>query len=90
MSESERRSFEIAQTREVVFARDRGACVVCGKPATQLAHRVPQTKSNLAKYGKARIHSPDNLRAVCGLACNAAVAASRWEWESIMEDIGYA
>ena len=50
-------------------------CLLMGvvRPATQLAHRIPQTKHNLATYGKAIIHHPLNIACVCGLACNAAV-----------------
>lgn len=51
-------------------------CRVCGKPATQLAHRIPQTKQNVKHYGERVIHHPYNLAWVCGLACNDAVSIS--------------
>lgn len=36
----------------------------------QLGHRIPQTKGNLKKYGKAIIHHPLNLAGTCSLRCN--------------------
>lgn len=49
-------------------------CRVCKiAPSVQLAHRIPQTKAMLKKYGKAIIHHRKNLVPVCGLTCNSAV-----------------
>ena len=58
--------------RMAIFERDGWECQRCGKPATHLAHRIAQTKSNIAKFGKHRIHHPYNIVSVCGLACNAS------------------
>jgi len=82
-----RRALAIKDTADIVLARDRWSCVVCGRPATQLAHRVPQRVWLLNKYGTNRIHHSDNLRAVCSLTCNAKAQAPQGEWETIMEDI---
>ncbi len=52
-------------------------CEVCGKRLTldnaQLAHRIPQTKAYIKKYGKQIIHHELNLACVCSLRCNSAV-----------------
>lgn len=49
-------------------------CAVCGiGPSTQLAHRMSQSKANLRKYGKKKVHHHFNLVPVCGLKCNSAV-----------------
>lgn len=62
--------------REKAVEQD-GKCPVCGMYLTygrpQLAHRIPQTKANIKKYGKAVIHHPDNMVLVCSLKCNTAV-----------------
>lgn len=68
----------IEETKRYVFARDRYTCVVCGLSASiygtaQLAHRIPQTKANLRKYGERIVHHPLNLATTCSLKCNAAV-----------------
>jgi hypothetical protein len=69
---TERESFNCdEQKRRIIAARV--CCEVCGEPGTQLAHRIPQSKDNLNRYGKAIIHHEKNLALVCGLACNAAV-----------------
>jgi len=43
---------------------------------SQLAHRIPQTKANLKKYGKKIIHNQKNLTLTCCLECDAAVSIS--------------
>jgi 5-methylcytosine-specific restriction endonuclease McrA len=68
-----RRSSEIDDTRRAVFERDGWRCVVCGARATQVAHVLPQDVLHVRRYGKAVIHHPLNLRAVCDLRCNARV-----------------
>lgn len=53
-------------------------CPVCGElmMTSQIAHRIPQTKANLRRYGEAVIHHEYNLERVCGLGCNDAVSIS--------------
>lgn len=51
-------------------------CEVCGKPATQLGHRLPQTRHNLTIYGEKVIHHTRNMAHVCDLKCNSAVSIS--------------
>ena len=46
-------------------------CVHCGKPATQLAHIIPQDVPMLRKYGYKIIHHWRNREPVCDLKCNA-------------------
>ncbi len=48
----------------------------CGKPSSQLAHRIPQTKRNKKHYGEAVIHHELNLVPVCCLECNDAQSIS--------------
>ena len=80
------------ETRIIVFNRSGGFCEVCGKPidyAYQMAHRIPQRKHFVKKYGKAVIHHPLNFRATCGLRCNNAVSIGNHplEIERIVEEI---
>jgi len=53
---------------------------VCGEPVTvnggELAHRIPQRKWCLAKYGPRIIHHRDNLVLIHPGACNDAVSIS--------------
>lgn len=54
-----------------------GMCWVCHrslwgwKANPQLAHRIPQRKWCIKKWGKAVIHHPRNMVLVCGIECNA-------------------
>jgi len=68
----------IAQTRFMLWNRSGGRCEVCGKrldfETFQMAHRIPQRKWLLKKYGKSIIHHPKNLAATCSLRCNGAVS----------------
>lgn len=72
---TEREAFTLDETRRYVYARAGYRCEVCGGllNVPQLAHRIPQTASNLKRYGKKIIHHPVNLIAACSLRCNAAV-----------------
>lgn len=49
--------------------RQGGLCAACRKPIglyeSEIAHRIPQKKHLLKKYGKAVIHHLDNLALVC-------------------------
>ena len=56
---------------ELCFEKKGRACVECGKPATQLAHIVPQDKVMLSKYGYLIIHHWTNREPTCNLTCNA-------------------
>lgn len=58
--------------RRFVYIRDSWRCKLCGKPATQIAHKIAQTKTWIKKYGEAVIHHPLNMESVCSLACNDA------------------
>lgn len=70
-----RERIALDELRIQIHARSGGRCEVCGKPIavteTQLAHRIPQSKMNLKKYGKEIIHHRMNLAATCSLRCNA-------------------
>ena len=70
---TEREGFEAEETKRKLLAA-RPVCEVCGvRPSEQLAHRIPQAKGNLKRFGQTIIHHPLNLVWVCGLRCNAAV-----------------
>jgi 5-methylcytosine-specific restriction endonuclease McrA len=53
------------------YERKGHQCLWCGEPATQLAHRIPQDKTMLKRYGYMTIHHWMNRDPVCGLRCNA-------------------
>ena len=59
-----------------------GRCEVCRKPTPlhlgQLAHRIPQRKWCVKKWGADVIHHPLNLAWTCSLECNAAVSIGGW------------
>jgi 5-methylcytosine-specific restriction endonuclease McrA len=77
MSKAERKRFKIGEVKEEVFDRDEWTCQVCGMPVTtetaQLAHRIPQSKVNIKKFGEEIIHHPLNMLTVCCLRCNNVV-----------------
>lgn len=81
---TEREKFRIAEAKERIFHRDRYTCRICGGSimahgTPQLAHRVPQTVTNIKRYGKRIIHHDDNLWSVCSLACNSRALTSNPE-----------
>ena len=53
------------------YAIDGRICQRCGKPATQIAHRIANTKVN-RKYWGELIDNCVNLVPVCNLECNAS------------------
>ena len=87
---------KIERSRLYLWNRCGGMCEVCGTPLSwdtfQLAHRIPQRKHTLKKYGEEVIHHPLNLNAVCGLRCNDAVSISNHPVliATLVEDIRYA
>ena len=80
MSRAERVSDAVAEMQRRVWREQRGECHVCGKrlmlDEMELAHRVPQDKPMLRRYGEGRIHHRRNLRGVCrgADACNSGVS----------------
>ena len=72
----------IHETRETVATRAKYRCEVCGKPTPmnegQLAHRIPQRKWCIKKWGIDVIHHPLNMAWTCGLACNNIVSIGGW------------
>jgi hypothetical protein len=71
----ERTSLEIEDLRKKKYAQQGELCWVCcmHTPLSlfQLAHRIPQRKWAVKKYGKAVIFHPRNMVGVCGLFCNS-------------------
>lgn len=84
---TERESFRISEQKAVLLERDHWTCRVCGQAANQLAHRIPQSKMNIKKYGKHVIHHSLNLVSVCSLRCNSSVIINGLEEKSLVADI---
>ena len=65
---------ERMETRARICQRQGYECI-CGATVhpsmCQLAHRIPQRKHLLKKYGAKVLHHDDNLVAVCSLECNS-------------------
>ncbi len=76
-----RRQFNAEEQRKEIFYRDRYTCIcedsIHANGTPQLAHRIPQKKENLRKYGADIIHHPLNMRAVCSLYCNGRVSVAQ-------------
>ena len=79
---TEREKFDIAETKERIFARDNYTCRAClgsifrhGSP--QLAHGISKTKANIKKWGAEVIHSDYNLYSACVLGCNAMLSVGK-------------
>ena len=67
------------EVRMLVYRRAGGRCHVCKTRVPwpgQLAHKIPQSKVMMKKYGRAVIHHPLNMELVCGLYCNDRVSIS--------------
>ena len=68
-----------ADTRQHILTTRPYKCEVCGcslwgcKAYPQLAHRIPQRKWCIKKWGRDVIHHEMNLALVCSLECNAKV-----------------
>jgi 5-methylcytosine-specific restriction endonuclease McrA len=80
--------------REAIFERDGYRCHHCGGDinahgTAQLAHRIPATKANLAKYGPEIIHHPLNLLSCCSIGiCNdSALVKGPIAREALIDEI---
>jgi 5-methylcytosine-specific restriction endonuclease McrA len=68
------------ETREKILESQGGRCAHCGAPlrfdTCELAHRIPQRKHLIRRYGKDVIHHEWNLAAVCRGSdrCNSAMS----------------
>lgn len=74
-----RRDEKIRETRMQVYHAAGGRCEICGKPVSlaegQLAHRIPQRKNFLDRYGEAVIHHQFNFKWTCPTdECNNAAS----------------
>jgi len=72
---TERKSYQIAETKVKIFERDNYRCGHCGlsifrNGTPQCAHRIAKTESNIKKYGASVIHHELNMVATCSLYCN--------------------
>jgi len=75
MSRKERKTESILQVKAAKFVEQRGRCGICRDVldfGAQLAHRIPQRKWCIHRWGSEVIHHPDNMTLVCSLKCNAA------------------
>ncbi len=70
----------IDEARIHVYNREGGRCENCDVRvpwfSAQLAHRIPQSRAMLRKYGRAVIHHPLNLALACSLECNDGLSIS--------------
>jgi hypothetical protein len=93
VSSAERRTFEILQMRTLVFSEQEARCWYCGEPLRylhlELAHRVPQRKWCIQKWGKAAIHHRRNMVATHSGYCNsmAQLDPESKEAEALMASI---
>ena len=77
-------------TIERIYQRDGYRCQSCGGSVfrygtPQLAHKVPQRKHVVKRYGEAAIHHPLNLVATCSLECNNRVQLHATKWDKHMD-----
>ena len=75
-----------------IYERDGYQCQSCGcsvfKNGTQqLAHKVPNRKHLVRRYGRNAIHHPLNLAAACSLECNGRLQLHSSEWDTHMQFI---
>lgn len=77
MSKQERRAEEIRETKIRVFSEQGGVCFWCRAPmqmeAFELAHRIPQRKWCLGKWGRPVIHHRLNVVGTHAGSCNSHV-----------------
>lgn len=75
-----KKSQEYFEFRVKMLNRANGKCEICEKPITfetmQLAHKIPQTKFYLHKYGKKVLHNARNIVVCCSLRCNSKALMS--------------
>jgi len=87
---TEREVLEVSEMKIKLWSCASGRCEVCGRAISvhdaQLAHRIPQSRMNLRKYGKEIIHHPMNLAVTCP-PCNSAVIVRFLEEEALVEKI---
>jgi hypothetical protein len=66
----------IYEMRQNKYEEQAGRCFICGRPVRwavfQLAHRIPQRKWCIEKWGIEVIHHQLNIAGVCGLECNSS------------------
>lgn len=88
---TDRENIEVSETKLAILRRAGNTCEVCGNPIgphnTQLAHRIPQSNANLAKYGKEIVHHPWNMAATCSLECNGKVIVHGRGEEHLVREI---
>lgn len=90
---TEREQEKLSVTRKEVLRRSGFSCEVCGRPVSeadvQLAHRIPQRKHLIKKYGKGVIHHPCNLVATCCEECNseASLGQNQEQYNAVLEEI---
>jgi len=75
MSKRERLTDTLTELRRLKYYQQGGQCKTCGRPLREgfeLAHRIPQRKWCIARWGADVIHHPDNMDATCPGACNSA------------------
>ena len=88
---TERDKFRTGELKQERLERVGYKCEVCGEPINpgDFAHKVPQAKWALKKYGADCIHHPNNLVLVCGSRCNHSLNISGYpvECDRLMAEI---
>jgi 5-methylcytosine-specific restriction endonuclease McrA len=90
---NERKTLEIIELKATKWHSQGGVCQVCGEPVSvadgELAHRIPNRKWCLAKYGTKVLHHALNLVLTHPGRCNDAVSISNHpvEMEKLVAEI---
>ena len=78
---TERESNKIFELKKKKCAEVGYRCEICGvyinAYTCQLAHIIPQGKTDMKIYGKEIIHGDDNMKVVCGEKCNKKAQIKR-------------
>jgi hypothetical protein len=89
--EMSRKSLDIAEMKMELWHDQGGACWTCREPIGvmdgELAHRIPQRKWCLKRYGAAVVHHKLNMRLTHSGRCNDAVSMAGRPMEMLAMEI---
>lgn len=87
---TERERFNVSEMKSIKWAQQAGRCYFCGRDLNtchyQLAHRIPQKKWAVKKYGKEIIHHRLNMVLTCA-PCNYKAAVGGIEIDFLANEI---
>ena len=90
---TDRERIEYLEKRMLVLNRAHGKCENCGNKIVfdtyHMSHKIGKGKTNIKKYGRAVIHHPLNIMAMCCDECNrkASIGAHTQEIEDLVSKI---